>query len=169
MANKEDQEISKEFLEKVMLKNRGMLTPLLLTGQQGVGNTKMPHAIYDENRAVFFKMTREYIEKFPEVENKLKVFENSELTDQDKIEQFLIYTYWSFDENYSMTLRFSRDKDESQFENIIDELWFETKYQFDFYYKYRIYTKKMCRMSYQEFSEFASKIENHKLDFFKVK
>lgn len=152
-----------------MLKNRRILNSLLFSGQQGVGNTKMAHEIYDENRKVFLKMTREYIEKFPEVENKMEVFEKSELTDQDKIEQFLIYSYWFFDENYSITLRFSRDKDESQFENTIDELWFETKYQFDFYYKYRIYTKKICRMSYQEFSEFASKNENHKLDFFKVK
>lgn len=128
----------------------------------------MAHGIYDNNREIFFRMTREYIEKFPEVENKMEIFENSELTDHDKIEQFLIYTYWYFDENYSMTLRFSRDKDESQFENAIDELWFETKYQFDFYYKYRIYAKKMDRMSYQEFSDFASNIENHKLNFFKV-
>ncbi|MEY8538151.1 hypothetical protein AALM99_06820 [Lactococcus muris] len=114
-------------------------------------------------------MTQEYIEKYPEVENKMEIFENSELTDQDKVEQFLIYTYWHFNENYSMTLSFSRDKDESQFENIIDELWFETIYHFDFYYKYRSYSKRVCGMSYQEFSEFASKIENHKLDFFKVK
>ncbi|WP_406834578.1 hypothetical protein ABLU29_07465 [Lactococcus lactis] len=145
------------------------LKSLLFYRQQGVENTTMTNETYDDNRVAFLSMTQEYFEKFPEVENKMEIFVNNELTDQNKIEQFLIYTYWYFDEYYSMTLRLSQDKDENQFEKIIDELWFETKYQFDFYYKYRIYTKKMCQMSYQEFSEFASKIENHKLDFFKVK
>lgn len=117
----------------------------------------------------FQKIFKDYELVFPNIEKKFMIFKESKLPFQEKIEQFLIYTYWYFDENYSMTLRLSQDKDESQFENVIDKLWFETKYQFDFYYKYRIYTKKMCQMSYQEFSEFASKTENHKLDFFKVK
>lgn len=115
----------------------------------------------------FFKaMTEEYINEFPEVANKLEIFENCQLNEIEQAEQFLIYCYWYFDEQYSMTLRFGQDKTEDEFETICGKLWTEIAFQIDFYYRYRAKTILFKGMTYKEFSEYASNPNNHKIKVF---
>lgn len=114
----------------------------------------------------FFKeMTEEYIKKFPEVANKMDLFENSSLNENEKAEQFLIYCYWYFDEQYSMSLRFGQDKTVDEFEIICGKLWAEIAFHFDFYYRYREKTNLFKNIPYNDFSGYASNPKNIKIDF----
>lgn len=112
------------------------------------------------------EMTEEYIEEFPEVANKLEIFENCQLNETEQAEQFLIYCYWYFDEKYSITLRFGQDKTEDELETFCGKLWAEIVFQIDFYYRYRAKTNLFKVTSYNEFSKYATNNKNHKLSFF---
>lgn len=117
------------------------------------------------------KMLQKYGEVFPEVMNKASIFEKASFSFEEKVEQFLVYTYWYFDEYYSVFMKKlvsteKRRQSEASIDCLIGEVWEKSTFQLEFFYTYRNLTNIFHCMSYLEFSEYSSLIENHKFNFF---
>lgn len=121
---------------------------------------------------MFLKALEEYIKKFPEVESKRKIFQNATMSDEEKLEQFLIYTYWFFDEYHSQEMEwFARtasvtNEYTGENEESIGRIWIDVLFQIDFYYKYQSCTEKIKDKTYEEFSAYSSNRKNHKIKFY---